>query len=50
LKLRYEGVIPETWLDKYERSVSRFEAQLARFRDAEAGIQEEAREKGRKKA
>ncbi|MFQ5885197.1 MAG: Holliday junction resolvase-like protein [Thermoplasmata archaeon] len=50
LKLRYEGVTPETWLDKYQRSVSRFEAQLARFRDAEAGIREEAREKGRKKA
>jgi predicted Holliday junction resolvase-like endonuclease len=50
LRLRYEGVTPETWLDKYQRSVSRFEEQLTRFQEAERGIREEAREKGRKRA
>jgi predicted Holliday junction resolvase-like endonuclease len=50
LKLRYEGVTPETWLDKYQKSVNRFELQLARFDAIKGKIREEAREKGRKKA
>ncbi|MFW9890209.1 MAG: Holliday junction resolvase-like protein, partial [Candidatus Thorarchaeota archaeon] len=50
LRLRYEGVTPETWLDKYERSLSSFEQQLERFKASESEIREKAREKGRKRA
>jgi predicted Holliday junction resolvase-like endonuclease len=50
LKLSYEGVTPETWLDKYQKSLHRFEKQEDRFEEMESRIREKAREKGRKKA
>ena len=50
LKLRYEGVTPETWLDKYQERVHRFERQEESFDEIEIGIREKAREKGRRKA
>ena len=50
LSLRYEGVTPETWLDKYERSLSRFEKKEDRFEEMEGEIRRKSREKGRKKA
>ena len=50
LNLHYEGVTPETWLDKYQERVYRFEQQEDRFDDMESKIREKAREKGRKKA
>jgi hypothetical protein len=43
LRLRYEGVTPETWLDKYERSLSRFERQLERFKASEGEIRKQER-------
>ncbi len=50
LNLRYEGPTPKTWLDKYEKSMNRFNKQLTLFQEAEGSIRQEAREKGRKKA
>ena len=50
LKLRYEGVTPETWLDEYQERVYKFEQQEERFDDMESKIRDEAREKGREKA
>ena len=50
LRLRYKGVTPLTWLDKYEQKVSRFERKEEKFEESADSIREESREKGRKKA
>ena len=50
LSLRYKGVTPKTWLDTYEKRVSRLEAQEEQFEEQEEAIRELARERGRKKA
>ena len=50
LSLRYEGVAPQTWLDKHEKRVTRLEGQETLFAEQEAIIRETAHKKGRKKA
>ena len=50
LSLRYKGVTPTTWLDAYEKSLSRLERQEERFVEQEETIRELARERGRIKA
>jgi predicted Holliday junction resolvase-like endonuclease len=50
LRLKYKGVTPLTWLDKYDQKVSKFELREAEFKASEFSIREESREKGRRKA
>ena len=50
LHLRYKGVTPTTWLDKYDKKLRRFDKAEARFAEEEKGIREASRERGRKKA
>jgi predicted Holliday junction resolvase-like endonuclease len=50
LRLKYKGVTPLTWLDRYEQSVSKFQQKEADFQESESSIREKSREKGRKKA
>jgi len=50
LSLRYEGVVPRTWLDKYERRDALLEEKEERFEEEEEEIREAARERGRKRA
>jgi len=50
LRLRYKGVTPLTWLDKYEQKVSKVERKEEKFEESADSIREESRERGRKKA
>jgi len=50
LKLRYESTTPVTWLDKYQRRLSRLEKREVRFDEMESTLRQEAQEKGRKQA
>ena len=50
LSLRYKGETPTTWLDAYEKRLSRLELQEDRFTEQEETIRELARKRGRKKA